>query len=753
MPTDSLDPTDITSLLNNEDLQAFKDEFRQKVLDPLLKEIKNIKKEDIKKMLNPFGISDAPKDFISEIEKYRKKVKESMKMDISDNPDKKEDSEKRKSPTEKVKDTPAAAVLPQSLETSQKPQQDEEQKTLGPKVQLIEFSDKTESFFKSLFKNIGTDPKEHEELKKYFKESLAKQDEMLQGSKEGGILGTLGKLLALGGVATLLITAFWGKIKPWLEDKLGTKLDFLDKFKGIAEGISKFFTMGGLKIAFGGITSLVGKAFTSFGDLIEGVLKGAIKMILPAAEGVGEGAAAAAKGGGLFKGLLPKIAGGLFKGIGQTFLKGIPLIGSLISFYFSYDRFKSGDYIGAVIDLVGGLSNLLVFTPLAPLALPISLGAAALNAFLDYKTEGTGAEGQKSKMGALTGIFTGLGNMLMKVPFIKSLVGGITGTWDFITSIISGDIAGMQIGLDGMKNIPIFAPIASFFENILLAGTPTNAAAGATFSATSLMDSIKKRVGKTILGWFSWLPSWLYSDIAKFMGIPLDSKGNIDETPVAPPLSSPQKLAQDEIEKRKKSLEVSKKAGQAPVSPVEQTQAEQEKVSKQNEAQADNKIKNKKIEPAKQNAPESQGFDLGSLNPMESLGNLMNEFSKIDLGGDNSKESNLKYEPTSKEIPKILEEKQDSKYEPIKQDAPPKSTDSDVLIQKTSDASMDVTKAVHKLINAIYDNINNQVPINISSGGGSSNTSKDYLFGPMRDPNSSAREGWWINSDRIRATV
>ena len=745
-----LDSKSLLELLGGDEFDALKQEVFKKISSV----IKNLDKT----ISDPLGIGKTAKEFKNDVEQYRKKVKESLNMkDLPDNPEQKKDNKAKKdNPIDKIKDTSAASVLPQSLENAQKPQQEDgEQKTLGPKVEQVEFSDKTQSFFKGILKNVGFDEKMQGEFKKYFKDSLEKQDQILANTKQEGFLGMIGKLLALGGVATLLVTAFWDKIKPWLENTVGTKLDFLDKFKGIAEGIGKFFTMGGLKIAFGGITNLVGKAFTSFGDLIESVLKGAIKMILPAAEGVGEGAAAATKGGGLFKGLLPKIAGGLFKGIGATVLKGIPLIGSLISFYFAYDRFKNSDYIGAVIDLVGGLANLLEFTPLAPLALPVSLGAAALNAFLDYKSDGAkGEEGQKSKLGAITGIFTGLGNMLMKIPFIASLVAGVTGPWDFITSIISGDIGGMQIGLNGMKNIPIFAPIASFFENILAAGTPTNATAGgAKFSASSLMDSIKKKVGKAILGWFSWLPSWLKTDIANFMGIPLDSKGEIIETPATPPAVTPQQLAQDEIEKRKKALEASKATGQQSVADSSKPENTQQQTSSSKNLEQQ---KTENIETVKQKTPEADELDLNSmLNPMAGISGLMEKFSKIDISESGDKKSNLDYQPTSKEIPKILEDKTDVKYEPVKQDLPPKSTDPDVLIQKSNESTNLLLKAVQSLVQVLKEGQENPIPINVSGGSsGSSSSGKDYLFtNQTPDPGTIARSNWWGHSERIRATI
>ena len=749
----SLDSSSLLELLGGEQFDALKQELNQKFFIPLRDQLKNFKKDDLKKIFDPFGFNvDSPenKAFLFEREQYRKKVKESMKMDIPDNPDNKKDK-KTETPIDKIKDTPAASVLPQSLENVQKPQQDDgEQKTLGPKVEQVEFSDKTQSFFKSIFKNMGVDPKMQDEMRKYFKDSLAKQDEMLANTKQEGFLGMIGKLLALGGIATLLVTAFWDKIKPWLENALGTKLDFLDKFKGIAEGIGKFFTMGGLKIAFGGITSLVGKAFTSFGDLLESVLKGAIKMILPAAEGAGEGAAAAAKGGGLFKGLLPKLVGGVFKGIGATVLKGIPLIGSLISLYFAYDRFKGGDYIGAVIDLVGGVSNLLEFTPLAPLAIPLSLGAAALNAFLDYKA-GDSGDKQGAKLGALGDIMTGFYGFLKKIPVVGTILNGVEGLWGFVSSLATGDFTGVKDGLEKMAAVPLFGFMPSFLLGFL-DSAKTDASGKITgFDTGSMIDNLKKRVGKTILGWFSWLPNSWQAWMAEKLGIPFNGNAN-DEAPQAQQQQTPPPTPPPPTTTREQE-EAAKAAGKVPLVPKNNIKPVVQDNNLTEEEKA-KKLENK-TQAATQQTSEAGNIDLNSmLNPMAGLGDMMEKLSKIDLNSESKTESNLKYEPSTKEVPKILEDNKESKIEPVKQDTPPKSTDADVLLRTSSEKSNEVMKALYQLIDVLKHGQENPTPITVSGGGGGHVSSgKDYLFSPSVDPNSSVRQSWWIHSERIRATI
>lgn len=756
---DSLVSNPLEELLGKEQFYALREEA--------LKKYSNLITKIDEKAKAAFSLDKTVDAFKKSIEEKTKKIKESKTGDVLPQvaEQKKDDAEKKENkdnPLYRLKDTPAGAILPKEVENVKSKEVGEEQKTLGPKVQLIEFSDKTQTFLKSLFKNIGIDPKMEEEMKKYFKDSIENQNAMLENTKESGFLGMIGKLLAIAGIGSILVAAFWDKIKPWIEEKLGTKLDFLDKFQGIVEGIGKFFTLGGLKITFGPLLSVVGNTLKSFGELIEKGISWVFKGLFGgASDDLAKGGAEAAAKSGVFKNFLPKLAGGLFKGVGTVALKGIPVIGSLISFYFAYDRFKSSDYIGAIVDLVGGLANLLSFTPLAPLALPISLGAAALNAFLDYKAGGAeGEQGQAAKKLALGGIFTGLGNMLMKVPFIASLVDGIKGTWDFITGILSGDIATLQIGINGMKQIPLFGPIASFFESILAAGSPANVQTGSKFNSVTLMQTIQKKVGKAILGWFSWLPSWLYKDIADFMGIPIDSSGNIIEEP-KPTGKTSQQLAQEKIDrdKKQKELEAKQQAEQFTAEQLERqkkdstiTDADLELENKTKQLELESKKENYELQDQAEEATMFDNIDLNTmLNPMAGISQMMEQLAKIDIS--NLEKGELKYNPEAN-VPKILEDKADTKYEPAKPDAPPQATDPDVIMQKTNESTNILVKAVQSLVQTLKDNQENPIPINVSAPSVASNSSNDYLFKEQPvDPNTLARKTWWGHAQYMRATI
>ena len=343
--------------------------------------------------------------------------------------------------------------------------------------------------------------------------------------KEEDWMQKLGKFLLIGGIAATLIAAFWdSKIKPWLEKKFGLKLDFLDKFKGTLEAIGKFFTVGGLKMAFGGVFKIAGTAIKSIGELIEGALTSVVDFVF---KGFGGKAAAKAgaegvekAGGGLLKNLLPKLAGGIFKGIGKATLMSIPLIGSLISVYFAYGRFKKGDYIGAIIDLVSGIGDLLPeFGGTA-----LSIGAAALNAFLDYKTEGQGDEkkAQSAKLDFFKGMGVWLYDKIKEIPILGPLLKAgeamIGGKWDDVLKYLGESVA----------------PLKAIDDFIY--GSAAEALTPAVTSVKDFASSLKDGLFKAILdltpdisigGWS------LKETVAGALGIKYDSKVNTSTSPAS----------------------------------------------------------------------------------------------------------------------------------------------------------------------------------------------------------------------------
>ena len=505
--SNEVDSTEVLKLLLTSDetgidyLQNLKKEFKDKYVTPTFNKAKdyyskvekkiedtNGKKEIIDQYSDPLGIIELRKDFKKKTEEILKKNLDNLNLN-------------NKSQISNLSNSNISSVIP-----NKPANQFAEQQTLTQKTPEVSLTDETIKQLGGVLSGIN------EQNIKRFGRTTVKGEENSSGD---GLLGTLASLLIAGGIGAMLISSFWDKhIKPWLEEKVGIKLDVFDRFEGIVEGIGKFFTMGGLKIGGGWLFNLVGKAFTTFGDLLEGGLKSIFKL------GFGDDVvkAGAAAAPAAWKTLIPKIAGGLFKGMGAVAFKSIPIIGSLISFYYAWDRFEKGDNIAGIIDLVGGISNLLVFTPLAPLALPLSIGASALNAFLDYKA-GRGAtmeEKQNIKMDWINKIV----DTMRDIPIIGSLINLGTGLYKIFTG-------NLDAGLNDLINQPFLGPFPSIIK-ALKDSYITTENGNSEFSFKSFEDNIRMTMGKYLL---SFVPSFvpgLRTLFAKTMGLQYNEKGELE---------------------------------------------------------------------------------------------------------------------------------------------------------------------------------------------------------------------------------
>jgi len=260
-----------------------------------------------------------------------------------------------------------------------------------------------------------------EKLPELFEEifkKLPKTEQQPQDTKskfsEKGLLGMLPKgLLAMGGGLALLLGGLAALVA-------GLQTD--GPFKGLLKIFSKTGLMGGLK--------LLEKGAKTFLKGLSSVIKAPVGLLRSVARGIGT-----IFGPGVYKkvlqtikatkGLFVKILGGLVK-ILKPILSKLPLVGTVISWGFAYTRFKSGDVVGGTIDILSGLANLLYFTPLAPLAIPLMVGLDILNAFLDYKTGGATKEASAKKGSILKDWAKGIGSWFAKnaenFPIIGPLI-------------------------------------------------------------------------------------------------------------------------------------------------------------------------------------------------------------------------------------------------------------------------------------------------------------------------------------------
>lgn len=484
-----IDSKDFLNLLFQTDqsgidyLTSLKKDFKEKYVLPVYqKAIKNYdaiskkiddsnKKENLDAIADPLNIITLNKEYKEKTKKIfedkLKEISDTIKIDV---------------PSSNLKDSLVASVIPEPTQNIQ------EQQTFTKKENIVSLSDESLEKLKNLL-NLNVNLKPQEQVK--------------QEEEKSSLLSTLGKLLLAGGVAGLLVSAFWDKIKPWLEDKFNFNLDFLDKFEGTLEGISKFFTLGGLKVTAGPLFNLVGKAFTTVGELIEGGLKAIFKLGF-GDEIIEQGAKAAPAA---WKTILPKVAGGLFKGVGLVGMKAIPLIGGLISFYFAYDRFNKGDIIGGLIDVAGGITNLI-----PGVGIPLSLGLAALNAFLDYQAgDGTVEQRQNAKLD----FFGKVAEFIREIPFVGWIMNFTQGLYE----LGSGNF---EVGLDFLMKQPFLGPFPAIVKSIMDA-TTIDEQGNNRFSFDTFSKKLKSNMGKWLL---YQVPNWFGARkiLADFIGIPFNEE-------------------------------------------------------------------------------------------------------------------------------------------------------------------------------------------------------------------------------------
>ena len=644
-----------------------------------------------------------------------------------------------------------------TFKNAKKEQTNGEQKDLGETVNRVSFNPEGIKILKTLLiplytgLNVGA-------LDGKLKELIEGQKEVIINTKpKSGLLDMLGKLLLMGGVAATLVGLFWPKIKDWLEAKMGVNFDFLDKFRGIVEGIGKFFTMGGLKITFGGAFQVIGGVIKSFGELIETGLTVAFKSLFSGGAAAGEAVGGVAKSATGFKGLLPKIAAGLFKGIGATVLKGIPVIGGLISMGFAYSRFKSGDYVGGIIDLVGGIANFLELIPgLGLIPMAISLGAAALNTFLDVKAGGE-KDSQSKKLGAIGGIFTGFWNFLKKIPVLGNVITFSEGVGQFFYSLVTGDFGGIKTGLEKMGAVPLIGVVTAPLLALLDSTTTDDKGKITGFDTGSIWKNLKMRVGKTILSWFSWLPKSWQKSIADLMGVPFEGGNEQEDYSGAGVSQSDKKLASAKAKLADFNLKYGEKGGNSKEreqleSVVNQAQGEIDSTKTPAELE-DEKYKKLKVEYETQKTEfEKYDKEWGNAIPEEHMDKqeAMLKSKQALLNYEKNKKSNLTV------IPQNAPDNQSYQPAPVE---PQVSTTPETGMTKMNSALNDnLMKTFSILSDRLASSMGDvsqgtTVINNTTQSAPSHDNTKEYLFKPVRDTNYDKRMSWWSNSINYRATL
>jgi hypothetical protein len=252
--------------------------------------------------------------------------------------------------------------------------------------------------------------------------------ENTQPSKEGtkGGMMLAGLLLLLGGVGALI----YGLLND-------------GPLKGVMKLLSKIGIKGGIKLLTGAVKRFVG----FIGKFLKApfkILMNLAKMIFkPFAGMIGKLIPSGIKN--LGKGLIGRIVKGLAPLL--KILKKVPIIGSIISIGFAISRFKSGDNIGGVIDVLSALAGLLNLIPGGSIiAIPLAIGFDLLNAFLDVKTAGA-----KDKQGAKMDILKSMGGWIMNKfkenAIYMPIIGGVMRFGRAFDAFKGGNI------MDGLKEL------------------------------------------------------------------------------------------------------------------------------------------------------------------------------------------------------------------------------------------------------------------------------------------------------------
>ena len=455
-----------------------------------------------------------------------------------------------------------------------------EQKKIGESVPEISLSEKTINQFKNIFSDLFSS----EMFKGLFdlanlenlKDSLNPLSDENQMSWLGSLLKFGGLLLAGGALMALLGPVWDGFVKPWLEDKLGIKIktfdELLNGFEKLYEGIEKWTILGGLKIV-GETFSGMGTLLTKFGNLLEkGVTmfddlvikiagigskeaasigaKVAGKSVTSTAsaaglageklaiEGVEEAAELGGKtltkeagilekmGLGKLLSFLPKLKGTIFKGIGKTTLKALPVIGTLLSFGFAYDDFTNDDWMSGILNIASGLASIVPGVGTA-----IAIGLDVLNIFTDMNAEGaTKEEKIANKNTSLVNFGTKVINVFKQIPLLEWFVSLGEG----IDALINrGDYG---TAFQKLERVPGLGLVTGFMKG-LYDSTNVVAADGTVkkFDVQGFQKLMKRNFGKQFL---SMVPSafGFRNKVAEWLGMTeyLEENDTFNETQVLP---------------------------------------------------------------------------------------------------------------------------------------------------------------------------------------------------------------------------
>lgn len=267
--------------------------------------------------------------------------------------------------------------------------------------------------------------------------------------EEDGLIKKLIKALALGGIIGTLASAFFDALGPFgrFFAKLPSKLKGAwSAIKLLSRGITAVFEFFKLDKAFA-------KVFTTAVDIFK-----ESKLLKPVAEFLESIGSVISSGFGVFKnvfkgakslfkgeGILSKLLDGVVKTIGGKigkFLKFLPFIGGIVGLGFAWTRFKEGDTVGAVFELISAILDL---TGIGSVASVVIDGGLLLYDLYKGDKQGENKEVKGESKGFLTTIGNKIKDSLSTVlPYIP-VIGGLHYFGQAVGAFKDGSV------LDGLK--------------------------------------------------------------------------------------------------------------------------------------------------------------------------------------------------------------------------------------------------------------------------------------------------------------
>ena len=303
----------------------------------------------------------------------------------------------------------------------------------------------------------------------------------IEGPGKKGGLGMIGTLALIAAAVTAFSAFIFDNLSPigqFLMKSIKFLRPVIGKITKVVQGVFKFFTTIG-------------------DDLVKFLGKGGGFL----------GKAGKALGG------VGKFLGGLAKGIGSKILKFarfIPVLGSFVSFGFAIAKFRSGDYFGAILELISGVLNLF------PTGVTNILSGVIDGFIIARELMGEGEGGgykmdNKIKEGGsfLGDMMSSIGNFISTNLRNFPIIGGIILMYEGAKELLSGNFLegfkllgkGLLAWIAGEKGADLiiegFGFILSLFKDIY------SGAKEISFPSFDTIGDIIFNIGSIIGGWFT----------------------------------------------------------------------------------------------------------------------------------------------------------------------------------------------------------------------------------------------------------